>query len=180
MKQSKRAIGIDESPTRKGNERTVCTTTFRGSETLERVNLEKHRDGEDPTEFIQSNLSHQPTDHIDVLFLDGLALGKFNLFDIYKLNSKLGIPVVTVTENQPNPEKFREAITNSNKNQELFELYDEPSEIKMSEGTVYSHFAGIRESDLKTKVSKYCLNSAKPECLRVADMIASEITPEVL
>ncbi|MDG6222697.1 MAG: DUF99 family protein [Candidatus Bathyarchaeota archaeon] len=185
IKPEIRVLGIDDGtfvPHTKGTV-DIVGVVYRGAYLFEGVMKTKITiDGLDATENFALMIKNSPYyGEIRVVFLNGITFGGFNVVDIRKLFTLIGLPVVTVVEENPNLDEIKAALLNLpdfdvrwNAIQNVGELFE--VEVKPGLKPVYLQVAGISCEDAQ-KILKKTLTIAKiPEALRVAHIIASGLS----
>jgi uncharacterized protein len=177
MKDEIRVIGIDDSPFekfRKGNT-LVIGTVFRGGKLLDGIMTTRVRiDGVNATEKIAAmiNLSkYKP--QLRCIFLDGIAVGGFNIIDIHTLHKKTGIPVIVIIRKKPDIKTIKRILAKLGKESRIRLL--EKAGIPQRLGAIYVQLAGISATAAKEILEIACTRSSIPEAIRVSHIIASGI-----
>ena len=182
MKKQIRILAIDDSPFKfKDKYCTIIGVVMRGGEYLECVLSNKLKiDGNEATttckEMIK-NTKHKK--QLKVVMLDGVALGGFNIVDIYELYESTKIPVITITRDKPNFDKIKVALSMHFKdwNERWMILKrGEMYTLETSHNPIYVKCTGISIQDAKEIINISTIRGAIPEPIRVAHIIASGIT----
>lgn len=166
-------LGIDDGPfSRDSKEVILIGTYFRGNRVLDGVYFKRiKKDGMDSTEKILEIVKGKHEKKINVIFLDGITFGGFNIADIRKIYNITNIPVVAVMKNLPDYEKIERTLMR------YFEDYEERISILRSLpkperfGDIYLQYLGIERDTLELILKKTRLRSKVPECLRVSHII---------
>lgn len=178
VKDEIRVLGIDDSPFErfsKGKKTLVIGTLFRGGKWIDGILSTKvNIDGNDSTSKLVemiNNCKFKP--QLQCIFLDGIALGGFNIIDIEKLNKKTGIPVIVVIRKMPGIKKIKEVLIRiGSKNKiKLIDKAGKPIKI----GKIYVQFKGIRAEEVNDILRITSTRSLIPEPIRVAHLIAQGI-----
>ena len=182
MKQQIRLLGVDDSPfTFTEKYSTVIGVVMRGGEYIEGVlSRQVTIDGSDATfvckEMIE-NTRHKK--QLRAMMLDGIALGGFNVVDIQEIFVETGLPVITITRDEPDFKGIKQALKKNFKDWKArFNLIKkgELHEIKTSHNPIYIKYAGITLDDAKEIIKLSTIRGVIPEPIRVAHIIASGIT----
>ena len=99
-----RAIGIDDAPFQFSQEKVlVVGSAVRAPNYLEGVlSTEVEIDGEDATEKIAAMISDSKfCDQAVVIFVDGAAVGGFNIIDFEELSRRTGTPCISISREKP-------------------------------------------------------------------------------
>lgn len=104
MKDQLRVLGIDDSPFRFGDRRSlVVGALVRVPSYLEAVmRTDVEVDGCDSTDRLaELVLGSRYAEQIALVIVDGIALAGFNVIDMESLHERTGLPVATVTRDEP-------------------------------------------------------------------------------
>lgn len=182
IKREIRVIGIDDAPFDKFKDKSVLAvgTIFRGGYCMDGL-LSTHItvDGNDTTEKLAKMInSSKHKKQLQVIMLDGIALGGFNIVDIRELAKQTGLGVITVMRERPDIEMMKKALKNVPDNTSKLDLIEKAGEIKkidFSNDKCFVQFANIDEKSVKSIIETTCTRSLVPEPLRLAHIIASGI-----
>ncbi len=177
-----RIIGVDDSPfTFKSNhEVLILGTIHRGGGYLEGVVSSKVIvDGDDSTSKIIRMINQtKHKDQLQVIMLDGIAMGGFNVVDISELGNRTYLPVIVITRNKPNLRKVKSALMNVNNWEKKYELMKKAgkiNEFRMASGAIYFQCYGVSPEKSK-EIIKVSINKGHmPEPIRTAHILASGI-----
>ncbi len=179
MKTQIRLLGIDDSPFGFKDEKAlVVGALVRVPNYLEGVmKTEVQVDGSDSTEQLVSMISDSRyRDQIRAIMIDGIAVAGFNVVDIESLNKSLGIPVITVTRDEPDLDKMREALRSHFKDWERrFELVTRLKlrTVRTEHKPIYVSGLGADWGELERFVAMSIVRGAVPEPIRMAHLIAA-------
>ncbi|WP_172456333.1 DUF99 family protein [Methanofervidicoccus sp. A16] len=166
-------LGIDDGPfSKESKEVLLIGTYYRGNRILDGVYFKRiEKDGMDSTEKIVEIVKGKHEKKINVIFLDGITFGGFNIADIHKIYEKTNIPVVAVMNNLPDYEKIERALMKYFKDYEsrISILRSLPKPEKFDD--IYLQYVGIERKTLELIIKKTRLKSKVPECLRVSHLI---------
>jgi endonuclease V-like protein UPF0215 family len=113
MKSEFRVLGVDDAPFEFNSEKTsIIGVVMRVSGYLEGV-IKKDItvDGNDATDtLIEMILNTRHRNQLKALLLDGVALGGFNVININKLYDETLLPIITVTRDEPDFDKIKDAL----------------------------------------------------------------------
>lgn len=113
MKGQVRVLGIDDSPFKFGDRRSlVVGALVRVPNYLEAVmRTEVEVDGDDSTERLaEMVLRSRYKEQVKLVLVDGVALAGFNVIDMESLHERTGLPVATVTRDEPDMDGIEEAL----------------------------------------------------------------------
>jgi len=179
MKTQVRVLGIDDSPFRFKDEKAlVVGALIRLPNYLESVmRTEVTVDGIDSTDELIGMVSRSRyKDQVKAVMLDGIALAGFNVVDVERLHSSLGVPIITVTRDRPDLGKMRSALMKHFTDWESrYSLVTrlELREIGTEKKPIYACAAGIGWEEAARLVANSTVRGAVPEPIRVAHLIAS-------
>jgi len=177
MKKEMRILGIDDAPFnkfKKGNV-LVVGTIFRGGSWLDGLLSTKVRiDGSNSTDKLIEMINKcKFKPQLQVIILDGIALGGFNIVDIEKLNKKTKIPVIVVIRRMPDFKKIKETLIKLKK-EKKYKLIEKAGEVhKINQ--LYVQIKGINLKDAEEILKISCTRSLLPEPIRAAHIIASGV-----
>lgn len=176
MKKGARVLGVDDSAFEYEDSLAFLTgVVYRGTEFIEDIEtVEIEVDGGDAAErveelFFKCNNPGQ----VKAVLLDGICFAGFNFVDIEKVSRRIDRPVIAVTSNRPDRDRFREAMEKSGNYDDRIEEMDEAVELELEDGTTYLQFSGCEREEAEEIVSSTIIHGLTPEPIRVADMIGS-------
>jgi endonuclease V-like protein UPF0215 family len=171
MKESTRFLGIDDSQVEKEK---IIGVLYRGTEFIESIEtVESEKDGGSGTEKILK-LYNKFKPHIEALMIDGISFTGFNVVDIERITSETGKPVLAVTDNRPDREKFSEAMEKADVSFDMDKL-PEIHKVEFSTGEAFVQFSGCGKEEAKEIIEASTIQGNIPECVRVADIIGEEV-----
>ena len=182
-----RILGVDDSPFKKEDSTClVVACVFRGGSFMDGL-LSCHVkiDGNDATEKLTKMINNsRHKDQLQIIMLDGIALGGFNVVDIQELARKTKLPVIVVINHFPDLRKIGIALKNVRNSQKKLSLIKKAGEIysvklkskdKKSKGKIYMQLACISREEAEKIVKLSATRSLIPEPLRIAHLISSGI-----
>ncbi|MEM4221154.1 MAG: DUF99 family protein, partial [Thermoplasmata archaeon] len=103
MKLKVRALGIDDSPfSRENNKSYLIGSVVREKNYLEGLIIEKITvDGIDSTDVILKMISGKFSEQIKIIFMNGITFAGFNVANIEKIYLETKIPIITVVRKMP-------------------------------------------------------------------------------
>ncbi|HKZ98102.1 MAG TPA: DUF99 family protein [Thermoplasmata archaeon] len=179
MKAKSRFLGIDDAPFRFGDaEVPVVGVVVQAPAYIEGVLTTHARvDGRDATDRLRDLLSRSRyREGLEMIFVDGAAVGGFNVVDIDALSAAAGVPVVTVTRRRPGLESIRAAMKRKFADwEERWDLIARHGieEISTRHSTLFVTFVGTDRQDVRQALVLTTVRGALPEPLRVAHLIAA-------
>ena len=181
MKPQSRVLGVDDAPFHFGDESTaVVCAVVRIPQYLEAVMVgEVAVDGTDANNVLLRMLRESRyTEGLSLIFIDGVALGGFNVIDIDLLHRELGIPIATVTRDQPDIPAMVQAL------QKKFDDWERRAEIvrrkklqriETRHKPIYVTCEGMSQADLKEAIELSTVRGVLPEPIRIAHLIGTAI-----
>lgn len=180
MKPGDRVLGVDDAAFNSNAEKATLTgVVFRGNETIEDIRFSSVEiDGEDAVEKIIRLHDSCNTDHIKAVLTDGLCLAGFNFIDIEELSEKLEKPVIAVTSNEPERERFKQGMEKAGGDSSVIDGMPEPEKIESERGTIHFQRVGVSLEEAEEIIQKTSINGLTPEPIRVAHLIGSRLPTE--
>ena len=181
MKQQVRILGIDDSPFMfEDGKALIIGALVRVPNYLEGVmKAEVTVDGTDSTDVIVKMVSESRyKDQIKLIMIDGIALAGFNIIDVERVYAELGIPVLTVTRDEPNFEKMKAALMKYFEDwRQRYTLITKLGlmVIKTEHKPLYACGIGMDWGEFEELVRTSTVRGAVPEPVRIAHLIASAV-----
>ncbi|MBW2976534.1 DUF99 family protein [Candidatus Woesearchaeota archaeon] len=178
LKKEIRVIGIDDAPFdkfRKGNV-LVVGAVFRGGAWLDGVLSTKVSvDGNNATKKLAEMINKSKfKPQLQCIFLDGIAVGGFNVIDVKRLSKKTGLPVIVIIRKRPNIKKIKETLIKIRKKGKI-KLIEKAGPV-VPAGKIYVQLTGLEIEKAREILKIACTRSLIPEAIRMAHLIASGIT----
>ncbi len=186
VKPEIRVLGIDDGVfTPHSNELVdVVGVVYRGGYWFDGFMHTRVRvDGLDATEKLAEMIVASPHyRQLRIVLLNGVTLAGFNVVDIEELWHKTGLPAIAVTRDEPNFDDIRKALRNLPYSEERWRAIEKAGKMirvrtREGEAPVYVHVVGLSKVVAKRVLKSTSTRSNVPECLRVAHLIASGLTP---
>ncbi|UCE43544.1 MAG: DUF99 family protein [Candidatus Bathyarchaeota archaeon] len=185
VKPEIRILGVDDGffePHTKGVV-DVVGVVFRGGYWLDGVmQTEVEIDGVDATEKIASMILNSPHyDQLQVVFLNGVTFGGFNVVDLKELLERIELPVMAVSREKPDFERIKRALKNlpeSGKRWKAIENAGKAIEVQTRnvEESIHAQIVGMPRDTATRILKNTSTRSNIPEALRVAHIIASGLS----
>ena len=181
MKTKSRFLGIDDAPFRFDDaEVPVVGVVVQAPAYIEGVlTTRAHVDGRDATERLSAMVRRSRyRAGLSMVFVDGTAVGGFNVIDIDELSEAAGVPVVTVTRRKPNLDAILAALKRK------FDDWEDRWQVMRRHGIeeaptkhrpLYVTYVGAERAKVREALSLTTVRGALPEPLRVAHLIAAGI-----
>ena len=178
IKKEIRVLGIDDAPFNKFKRGKVLVVgaVYRGGSFLDGILSTKvNVDGNNATEKIIEMINEcKFKPQLQCIFLDGIAVGGFNVIDVKELNKKTRIPVIIIIRKNPNIKKIKETLIRINKKNKI-KLIENAGSV-VSVGKIYIQLTGLSVERAKEILKIVCTRSLIPEPIRIAHLIASGVT----
>jgi len=177
VKKEIRILGIDDSPfdKKKKGEVLVIGAIFRGGHFMDGVISTKVQlDGDNATQKLIEMINK--TKHkaqLQVIMINGISLGGFNIIDIKALSKATKLPVIVVIRKYPDFKKIHRALAKIGFSDKI-KLLDRAGEVYKI-GEIFVQIAGISLDMIKEILKISCTHSLIPEPIRVAHLIAGGI-----
>jgi uncharacterized protein len=177
FKNEMRVIGIDDGPFNKFKDKNILLVgvVMRGGLYVDGVLSSKARvDGNDATKNIikmVNNCKFKP--QLQCIFLNGIAVGGFNVIDIIELKKKTKLPVIVVIRNNPNIVKIKKTLVKIKKKNKI-KLLEKAGKVTKI-GNIFVQLAGIDFEKAKKVLKIICTRSFLPEPLRLSHIVAAGI-----
>lgn len=178
LKKEMRVIGIDDAPFKKFGKGNVLVVgaVFRGGSFLEGILSTKVSiDGNNATKKITEMINKcKFKPQLQCIFLDGIAVGGFNIIDVKQLSKKTKLPVMVIIRRKPDISSIKKILIKLNKKNKIKLLKKAGSVIPI--GKIYIQLTGLSIENAKEILKIVCTRSLIPEPIRIAHLIASGIT----
>ena len=178
LKKEIRVIGIDDAPFNKFGKGNVLIvgTVFRGGQWIDGILSTKASiDGNNATKKIAEMVNKcKFRPQLQCIFLDGIAVGGFNIIDIRELSKKTKLPVIVIIRKKPDIKEIKKILTRLNKKDKI-KLIEKAGSV-VPAGKIYVQLTGLSIEKAKEILKITCTRSLIPEPIRIAHLIASGIT----
>jgi uncharacterized protein len=179
MKVKSRFLGIDDGPFTFGDTRVALVgVAVQAPSYIEGVLTDWATvDGVDGTERILGLVRRSRyREGLRMVFLNGVAVGGFNVVDLNRLYADLQVPIVTVTRRAPNLGAMRAALRRRFPDWETrwAQITAHPiEEVGTGHTPVRVSYVGTRRDEVVEALSLTTIRGAIPEPLRIAHLIAA-------
>ncbi len=181
MKAKIRAIGVDDAPFSFSDENVlVIGSLVRAPNYLEGVlSTEVSIDGTDGTgKLIEMIRDSRFYDQAKVIFIDGAALGGFNMIDLERLHKKTGIPAISITRDEPDFDSIKSALkAHFTDWKEKFEIVSkgEVLTVDTPHKPIFVKIEGLESEEAERIIDLFTVRGRLPEPLRISHIIASGV-----
>ena len=167
-------IGFDDAPfqrNHKGNVKVIGTIYARSQ--LNGILVgEIKKDGSDAAKKLVSLISGSKfAESIQLVMLQGIAMGGFNVVDVFSLHEQLDVPILVVSRKIPNMRAIKEALLNIRGGRLKWSIIEKLGDMEPV-NRVYVQRVGLTIRQATTVVNQFTATGHIPEPLRVAHLIA--------
>lgn len=179
MKDQVRILGIDDSPFEFGDQRAlVVGALVRAPGYLEAVmRTDVEVDGNDSTDRLVEMITRSRyREQTKLVILDGIALAGFNMVDLESLHERTGLPVATVTRDEPDMEGIEAALMKHFDDWERRLSLVKRLPLKQLDtgyNPLYAAVLGMDWSDFIQLVNATTVRGAVPEPVRIAHLVSA-------
>src|SRR3989338_2468841 len=177
VKKEIRVIGIDDAPFNKFKDKKILVigVVMRGGSWIDGILSTKVAvDGNDATKKLAMMVNQSKfKPQLQCIFLDGIAVGGFNIIDVKELNKKTSLPVVIIIRRMPDIENIKKTLIKIKKQQKIKLIEKAGNIVKIDD--IYVQLTGIDSDDAKKILKIVCTRSLIPEPIRLAHLIASGV-----
>jgi endonuclease V-like protein UPF0215 family len=134
------------------------------------------KDGSDSAATLIQMVSESKfAEHAQLIMLQGIAFGGFNVIDVFHLHEKLNLPVLVVSRRSPDMDAIRKALTtqipDGEKKWKVIARLGPMEPLKK----VYVQRVGITLEEAESVIERFAVHSHTPEPIRVAHLIAGAL-----
>lgn len=169
------AIGFDDAPFARdfrGDVR-VFGAAYAGATLHAVVSGKVRRDGRNSTDELIRLVGQ--TEHLHLIFLQGIALAGFNVVDIHALSKATGLPVLVVARRKPNLENIRRALLEHvSGGARKWRLVQQAGEMEPC-GDVFVQRVSLDLAQAEAALKTFSQTGQVPEPLRTAHLIAGGV-----
>ena len=134
---------------------------------------EVEKDGDDATERLASLIEvSRFREHLQLVMMEGIALGGFNVVDLHALSERLGLPVLVLCRREPDLEAIRSALRSGVPNGEAKWRRIEAAGPMEPMGEVWTQRAGLPREAAEAVIERFAVHGLMPEPVRVAHLLA--------
>ncbi|MBS3100720.1 DUF99 family protein [Candidatus Woesearchaeota archaeon] len=177
VKKEIRVIGIDDSPFNKFKDEKVLVVgvVMRGGSWVDGILSTKvDVDGNDSTKKLVEMINKcKFKPQLQCIFLDGIAVGGFNVIDVRELNKKTNLPVIVVIRRMPDIANIKKTLIKIKKRQKIKLIQKAGNVVQVND--IFAQLTGIDFEQAKKILKIVCTRSLVPEPLRLAHLISSGV-----
>jgi len=180
MKKNVRVLGIDDAPFSFDQDRTaIVGVVVRAPGYVEGVlSSDVEVDGTDATDRIIAMVKGSRFKvQLKAVLLDSGCVGGFNVVDIERVHRELGIPVITLTKDEPDVASIKRALRAHFDDWEArFEHLSKPITVTRSlRYRLFIRAVGMKVEEAERLLAACTVRGAIPEPVRLAHIIASGV-----
>ncbi len=175
MRKETRVIGIDDSPFDKNKKTDVLVigTIYRGGQFMDGLVSTKIRvDGNNSTDKLIEMINSCKF-KLKAIFLDGIALGGFNVVDVKRLSKETKLPVIVIIRRMPDLNNIKRILRKIGKSDKI-RLIDQACPVH-NIGKIYCQLTNINLEEAKELIKLTTTHSFIPEPIRIAHIICQGI-----
>lgn len=172
-----RAVGFDDAPHRRGQPESVglagvvCRNTRFDGMVWGRV----EPDGWDAGDVVARTLEEGKfLEQLDLVLLDGIAFGGFNVIDLPRLADRLGKPCATVMRRRPDFDAIEAALQNLDRWEERRSRMERAGPIHNA-GEIFCQIQGGSTDTVIRAIERLTYRGHIPEPVRIAHLVASAV-----
>ncbi|MGF1612667.1 MAG: DUF99 family protein [Gammaproteobacteria bacterium] len=178
MRRLSHLIGFDDAPFARGHRGNVLLVgaVYAGLRLEGVLSTTVRRDGVNATAKLARLVqSSRFASQVQGVLLQGIAFAGFNVVDLHRLHQQLRIPIVAVARKPPNWQAIRRALlTQVPGGVRKWRLIERLGPMEPVAG-VFVQRVGVSLEDVAAVFQRLAVNSALPEPLRTAHLIAGGI-----
>jgi len=181
MKPKSRFLGIDDAPFRFGDSRVpIVGVVVQAPAYIEGVlTTDAEVDGTDATERVSMMIRRSRyREGLAMVFVNGAAVGGFNVLDVDALRETAGVPVVTITRRRPDLAAIEKALR--------YRFADWQARLALirkhgveamptKHKPLYVTYVGASRHEVREALALTTVRGALPEPLRVAHLVGTAI-----
>ena len=137
---------------------------------------EVEKDGTDAAEqLIQLVKQSKFFENVQLIMLQGIALGGFNVIDIFQLHEQLALPILVISRHQPDMDAIRDALLERiSDGAHKWALIERLGPMEQA-ANVYVQRVGLTLTQATTVIRHFIVEGNIPEPLRTAHLIAGAL-----
>lgn len=177
VKKEIRVLGIDDSPFNKFKDKKTLLVgvVMRGGSWIDGIlSTKADVDGDNATKRISSMINKSKfKPQLQCIFLNGIAVGGFNIIDVKELSKRTKLPVIVIIRRMPDIENVKRTLIKIGKQQKIKLIEKAGNVVKIN--NIFAQLTGIDFEEANKILKIVCTRSLVPEPLRLAHLIASGI-----
>ena len=177
-KRFSNVVGFDDAPFARDHQGKVKVvgTVYAGLRFDGVLIGEIEKDGFDAADRLSELLAGSRfNEHIQLIMLQGIAFGGFNVVDVFALNERLGLPVLVVARKWPDMAAIQKAlISHIDRGEAKWAVLERLGEMEPL-GPVFVQRLGVSYEQAADLMDRFAVHGNIPEPLRTAHMLASAL-----
>lgn len=172
-------VGFDDGPFDRDGDGpvTIVGAVYAGLRFDGALVGEVAKDGDDATDALAGLIeASRFREHLQLVMLEGIALGGFNVVDMHGLSERLRLPVLVLCRRRPDLEAIHAALTSrvpgGAEKWRLIEAAGEMEPMEIETGEIWIQRAGLDLAAARTVVERFAVHGHMPEPVRVAHLLA--------
>ncbi|ABW68154.1 endonuclease dU [Desulfosudis oleivorans] len=178
MKHFSNVVGFDDAPFARDHAGPVAVVgaVYAGLRFDGVLMGEIQKDGTDAADVLATLITESRfADHIRLILLQGIALGGFNVVDVFSLHQRTGLPVLVVSRVRPDMEAIKKALLASipegKKKWAVIERLGQMEEV----ADIFVQRVDISMEQARQVIKRFAVHSRIPEPIRAAHLIAGAL-----
>ena len=170
-------LGIDDSPFERDSLGPVHITGVfcRNTRFEGMLCSEITKDALDATDVISSMiLNSKFYEILNVVLLDGITIGGFNMIDLPELHKRIDRPCISVVRKYPDFERIYKALDRFDDKDQRIQIIKNAGEVFEGEN-IFFQTAGCSEDIAKKILNKVSDRGVIPEAVRIAHLVGSAV-----
>lgn len=181
VKPEIRVLGVDDAPFAFEDATTeLVGTVMRAGDYVEGfVVREIAVDGSDVTAAVVDMVNgSRHTDQLQVVLLDGITFGGFNVVDLDRVHEDTGVAVIAVSRNEPDLDRMRRGLENVDRVEERMERIKAAGEAErhvVEAGPVFFQWRGCGEEQAREVLDRVVVRGRVPEPVRLSHLVGAAL-----
>ncbi len=118
-------------------------------------------------------------EHVQLVMLQGITLGGFNVVDVFELNARLQIPILVIARHEPDMDRIRQALlAHVPGGAGKWTIIEELGRMERV-GNVYIQRVGLSREQATETINRFSIHGNIPEPLRTAHLFAGALAEGV-
>ncbi len=179
-KRFSNVIGFDDAPFDRHHRGgvNIVGTVYAGLRLDGIIIGEIEKDGFDAAdEIIRRIETSRFLEHIQLIILQGIAFGGFNVIDVFSLHKRLAVPLLVVARKTPDVAAMEKALTGGHipHGQAKWEIITRLGPMEPVKN-IYVQRVGLTREQAADVIERFCIYGNVPEPLRSAHLIAGALS----
>ncbi len=174
MKRFSNIIGFDDAPFPRDHKGrvTVVGTIYARLQLNGILMGDIKKDGSDAANnLISMILNSRFAETIQLIMLQGIAMGGFNVVDVFAMHEQLNVPALVIARKRPDMQAIKDALLGMKGGRRKWMIIEKLGDMEPV-SNVYVQRVGLTIRQAETVVDRFTVTGHIPEPLRVAHLIA--------